>query len=557
MLGPFRLTDAAGRERTPRSAQQQCILAVLALSADAGVSRARLQDLFWGEKDPQLAAQSLRTALHGLRRSLENFGRPIIEIDANRARLVPGAVQVDLLEIARDGITALPSHARVEPPDLLEGANINAEPFEDWLRDQRSHWRDRIDALLEDDLVAPGQAAPLPKTPEPAPDTRPIVGLLAPVVHSRSFQTLYLGEALTDRIASGLRDYIGARTYDYRNLDGGDDLALITATGPDLYLRLRIYEAGGELSIRVLVLRQSTQELMWSVDGGPYAVDRASTDNAEILVLVGEIIERVAQSLAQLPNCGADMPMTPFHALTAMFQLDHTSLDDLRGSLTANWDLTGAPIYPALLAYLNTFRVGEHWHDFDQMLVDDTRRLISQVEDASHDGGIAFALAGHAKGYILHEHDAADHMLDRAIRMSPHSAFCWDHLALHYAYNGRYGDARGASQNALRIGDHSPIRFTLETTRCMIATLEGDFDTACALGKRVLSRRPNFGAALRYTSVSMAHLGDTDGAQDCIKRIRTMDPSFSVSWVQDERMAIRSDRAKNILIDGLILAGAK
>jgi len=295
---------------------------------------------------------------------------------------------------------------------------------------------------------------------------------------------------------------------------------------------------------------------MFSVDGGPYAVDRASTDSAEILVLVGEIIERVAESLAQLPNRGLNMPMTPFHALTAMFQLDHTSLDDLRGTLTANWDLTGAPIYPALLAYLNTFRVGEHWHQFDQMLVDDTRRLISQVEDAPQDGGIAFGLAGHAKGYILHEHDASNDMLDRAIRMSPHSAFCWDHLALNYAYIGRYSDARGASQNALRIGDHSPIRFTLETTRCMIATLEGDFETASALGKRVLSRRPNFGAALRYASVSMAHLGDTDGARDCIRRIRTMDPSFSVSWVREDRMAICNDRAKTILIDGLNLAGA-
>ena len=72
LLGPLRLSDANGHDRTPSSLQQQAILVILALSPDGKVSRARLQDLLWGEKSPQRAAQSLRTALHGLRRSLAN-----------------------------------------------------------------------------------------------------------------------------------------------------------------------------------------------------------------------------------------------------------------------------------------------------------------------------------------------------------------------------------------------------------------------------------------------------------------------------------------------------
>lgn len=557
LMGPFRLTDAAGRDRTPRSPQQQAMLAVVSLASDAGVSRARLQDLFWGEKEPQLAAQSLRTALHGLRRSLENFGTPLIEIDVNRVRLVPGTVTVDLLEIARDGIAALPDHVRADPPDILEGVNINGEPFEDWLREQRVHWHERIDTLLADEEAAPIPARAAPAAEVVKPDTRPIVGLLEPVIHSKSFQALYLGEALIDRIAFGLQDYVGARTYDYRDLNSGADPTSVTQLSPNLYLRLRLYETGNALSIRVLVLRHSTQELLWSVQGGPYHLDRASIDSGEILALLGEVIERVAGTLAGMPDRGPGAPLTPFHALSAMFQLDHTSLDDLRTALASSWDVTNAPIYPALMAYLNSFRVGEHWHSFDTTLEDDTRQLISHVEDSPLGGGIAFGLAGHATGYILHDHDAANALLDRAIRIAPHSAFCWDHMALHHVYNGRYSDARKASQNALRIGAFSPIRFTLETTRCMIATLEGEFETASTLGRGVLARRPNYGAALRYTSIGLAHLGDTQGARDCIRQIRAMDPGFSVSWVEQDRMAVRTEQAKTILTDGLILAGAK
>jgi len=557
LLGPFRLTDSTGRDRTPRSAQQQAMLAIAALASDAGVSRARLQDLFWGDKDLQLAAQSLRTALHGLRRSLDTFGTPLIEIDAHRVRLVPGAASVDVIEIVQDGAAALLDHVRANPPDLLEGINISVEPFEEWLREQRQHWHNRIEALLDAEVTTPTPAHATPARPEPIRDIRPIVGLLEPVIHSKSYQALYLGEALIDRIAFGLRDYVGARTYDYRDLTDGMDHATVTTTSPDLYLRLRLYEAEGNLSIRILVLRHSTQELLWSVQGGPYRLDRASIDNAEILVLLGEAIERVAGTLDTLADRAHLGPLTPFHALSAMFQLDHTALDDLRAALRISWDLTKEPIYPALLAYLNSFRVGEHWHSFDTTLADDTGSLIAYVEDSPLSGGIAYSLAGHATGYIMHNHDVANTLLDRAIRTSPHSAFCWDHMALHHVYNGRYSDARRASQNALKIGEHSPIRFTLETTRCMIATLQGDFDTASSIGQRILSRRPNFGAALRYTSVSLAHLGDTKGAQDCIHRIHRMDPGFSVAWVEEDRMAVRDATAKAILTDGLLIAGAK
>ncbi|SHF57310.1 hypothetical protein SAMN05444339_10863 [Loktanella atrilutea] len=553
LLGPFRLTDAAGRDRTPRSAHQQALLAVVALASDAGVARARLMDLFWGDKTPQLAAQSLRTALHGLRRGLDTLGAPLLEIDAHRVRLVPGAATVDLLDLAA-GDGGLPAHLRADPPDVLEGVNIPAEPFEEWLREQRQHWYDRIEALR--DAPAPAVTAVRPAAPPAFVEDRPIVGLLEPVIHSRSYQALFLGEALVDRIAFGLRDYVGARTYDYRDLTTGPDHEAVTRSSPSLYLRLRLYEADGALSIRILVLRHSAQELLWSVQGGPYRLDSASIDSAEILVLLGEAIERVAMTLARDAGSDPDGPLTPFHVLTAMFQINHASLSDLRRGLQSSRALTQDPVYAALQAYLNTFRVGEHWTAQDAPLAEETRALVAQVED-SQTGGIALALAGHATGYILHDHDHANALLDRAIRTAPHSAVCWDHMALHHIYNGRYADARRASQNALRIGEHSPIRFTLDLTRCMIATLEGDFGTASALGRRILTRRPNYGAALRYTSVSLAHLGDTVGAKDCIQRIRRMDPDFSVAWVNEDRMAVRDGQAKAILTEGLIMAGAK
>jgi hypothetical protein len=549
LLGPMRLTGADGTDHTPRSPQRQALLAVIALSGTAGVSRARLQDLFWSDKEPHLAAQSLRTALHGLRRDLAGLEAPLIEIDPMRLRLAPRAVRIDLLSFLRDGGAALPPQARSDPPDMLEGIDVPAEGFEEWLRDQRVLWHERIAEGADAAAASPAVAA--------APsDARPVIGLLSPVIHARSVDALYLGDAILDRLADGLRDYVGARVFDYRDRPEGDGGGLAVDASPDLYLRFRLYEVDGRMSVRVLVLRRSADELLWSVQGGPLELGRTRIESAEVLALLGEVIERVAGTLERLPPRQAGAPVTPFHALTAMFRLNRSALDDLRAELERAWDRTDAPIYPALLAYLNTFRVGEHWHAGGGSLDEETRRLVSHVRGDGTGGGLAFGLAGHALGYVLHDHDGAGDLLDRAIRLSPHSAFCWDHLALHCVYGGRYDHAQVASGNALRIGAFSPIEFTMQTTRCMIATLQGDFGTATGLGARVLSQRPTFGAALRYMSIGLAHKGDIDGAQDCVRRIRTMDPGFSVDWVGRDRMAVRDERAKAILTGGLVKAGA-
>jgi hypothetical protein len=72
----------------------------------------------------------------------------------------------------------------------------------------------------------------------------------------------------------------------------------------------------------------------------------------------------------------------------------------------------------------------------------------------------------------------------------------------------------------------------------------------------VLARAPTFGAALRYTAVSLAHQGQTDEARRLVSRIRTLDPGFSRDWVSKNRMAVASDAAKQILLSGLEAAGA-
>ncbi|MEM1360606.1 MAG: hypothetical protein AAGF94_02685 [Pseudomonadota bacterium] len=569
LLGPLRLLDVQEQDRTPRSPQQQAMLAMLALAPNGTISRTRLQDMLWGEKDPRRAAQSMRTALHGLRKSLIGFSPALIEADAVNIRLQ--GVSVDLFVIEAQGASAIPSHHHQMLPDLLEGINLRgdvSDEFEEWLRVQRSHWYDRLEEIIEayeEDPPAPQPQATLPTAvtpaaiPTPLDEAKqnwPVVGLLQPVIHSQSAQTMFFAEALMDRVATGLREYIGARCYDYRDLAGVPDPSATATRDPDLFLRMRVYEQEGELALRILAMRQANQELLWSVDCANVPATGGATEHEKTLAMLGKAFDQAAKTLETRNTVAGDAPISPFHALSAMFQLDHTALGPLRTRLHESWVLTGTSIYPALLAYLNTFSVGEHWRSFDGAVRDETRSLLANAGDTAHSGGIGLALAGHAMGYILHDRESSAELLDRAIRFGPQSAFCWDHLALHHLYNARYKEAHYASAIALKMGEFSPIRFTLETTRCMISALEGDYRTASKIGQRILAQRPNYGAALRYTSISLAYLGKAEEAKDYIARIRSMDPNFSADWVQANRMAVQDETAKKVLEQGLIDAGA-
>ena len=570
LLGPFRLCDRDGRDRTPTSPRHQAILAILALAPNCTVSRAKLQDMLWGEKEPKRAAQSLRTALHALKAELKDLASSLLEIDATNVRLNESVVDIDVLEIERRGAEAVPAHLKVSLPDVLEGISFRgqeAEEFEDWLRSHRAYWLHRIEQLCDessdagDDLtleLRSEASQPLAVGRQAAFDdaTWPIVGLLQPSVYSDSIQATFLSEALVDQIAASLREFLGARCYDYRDLSIEPDHHEIATRQPDVCLFLKIYEENGLLFLRAGALKNATQELLWTVSCRRIATRIGSDHDPEVLAFIGEIVERLAETLAGRNQLDSDDPVSPYHALNAMFQLDHSALGGLRTRLESSWRQTGKPIYPALLAYLNTFSVGEHWRPFDGQVREETRALIDSADDTGRSGGITLALAGHAKGYVLHDREGAADLLERAIKLAPQSAFCWDHLALHHMYGAQYREAQQASALALKLGALSPLRFTLETTQCMINVLEGRYTEASTLGIRVLSRRPKFGAALRYTTISLAHLGSAERAYDYLQQIWEMDPDFSVEWVKQNRMAVQDRSAREILEIGLKNAGA-
>src|SRR5574338_49676 len=96
-LGALRLAGTSGPVLSGRR-KELALLTYIARRSPRAVPRDELAALLWGERDEDRARQSLRHALHQLRRALESA----IEITNEHVRVAGDAIDVDASLLERD-----------------------------------------------------------------------------------------------------------------------------------------------------------------------------------------------------------------------------------------------------------------------------------------------------------------------------------------------------------------------------------------------------------------------------------------------------------------------
>lgn len=154
-LGTFRVTLDQRPLTSFRSANNQGLLAYLALHSDRPVSREVLAALLWPDEPDDNARNNLRQALYQLRQLLGDTGddaNPYLIVTRRTVQFNPAGDSA--LDVARF-LRAIESHdldAAVDHyrGDLLPGFNAGSAEFEDWLRLEREQLhRLALEAMFE------------------------------------------------------------------------------------------------------------------------------------------------------------------------------------------------------------------------------------------------------------------------------------------------------------------------------------------------------------------------------------------------------------------------
>lgn len=302
LFGGFegRLPDGSPLEIGTRKAQ--ALLAFLACRPGEAHTRDRLAAMFWGDGDDRAARHSLRQALASLRRAFP-AGALLLETGRGNVGLEGGAVDGDVAafeELGRsDSAVGLAAAADLYRGPLLDGFAIRAEPFEEWLAQERSRLHERAVAfslrlaeLASDDT---GAAQALLRAVELDP--------LNEEAHRRLMR-LHLDNG---RCNSALRQYRACRELLWRDLGAAPEPSTealyreaVAASARDVPMQSARVRADGETEdARTAERKQVTvlcATLLPASPGGELG------DPEETQDLLGPVLERL-KTIA-VDNCG-------------------------------------------------------------------------------------------------------------------------------------------------------------------------------------------------------------------------------------------------------------
>jgi adenylate cyclase len=152
LLGGFSVEDAAGNAIGPAGQKDKALLAYLALSRGVAQPRDKLAALLWSDHGDRQARDSLKQCLLRLRRALAAAAPGAIVADRQTVGLDGSGIDVDVAgfeRLAGDAdLKAVAEGVAFYRGDLLEGLNIRAAAFEDWVLVERQRLRQlAVDAL--------------------------------------------------------------------------------------------------------------------------------------------------------------------------------------------------------------------------------------------------------------------------------------------------------------------------------------------------------------------------------------------------------------------------
>ncbi len=569
LLGSFCVTDANGSVCTPKSQKARALIALLALAPRGARSRVWLRDKLWSESEDEQAGASLRQALSDVRRSFGANADKLLISDNHTVSLNLSRIKIDALEPAS---TVAQSSDPENAPELLEGLDIADPEFEDWLMLERQAWQSRFQSALVHREVVPrterssssfGAIAAAPRnayngsTSPPGKHPAWTVVLMPPSISGEVGGAGALPSVFAQLLVTSLLDIGDIGVIDYGQMGSPEPG---TELGPvALVVQARYRVAGNQVHLTVCLTRHQDQALLWM---GGTTLDRRAVELGDMSAshqFINEAIDRLrGYFLARAethPEEAGDSE-TLFAAVDAMFRLSRGDLERSEASLKRIIATRPSAQAYAWLSFLMTFRIGQRFAD-RASTTEQAQAFARKSLELDPNSSVALALVGHVHSFLFGEYDFASGLLERALQANPSQVLGWDLYSMLQAYAGNPHKGLKMADWGRHLGETSPYRYYLDTSRCINAALAGNYNTAIAAGEQALRDRPDFNSLLRYLVASHAQLGDTRAARTLLDRLKIVEPDFSIGALLESRYPVLQTEGGRNLIDGLLKAGVK
>jgi TolB-like protein len=143
------------------------------------------------------------------------------------------------------------------------------------------------------------------------------------------------------------------------------------------------------------------------------------------------------------------------------------------------------------------------------------------------DDATALSLGAFVIGMIEHDRSAAFEAFERALALSPSSAFALFMGCNVQAYAGRAECAIEWAQRALRISPIDRLAYIPHNALALAYIVQGRYEEAANAALRSVQSNPDFSVSCSLLAAALAKLGRMEAAQSEAKKVLTLQRSFS------------------------------
>lgn len=481
-------------------------LAVMGTSVNMQISRPRLQDLLFSDREPEHGAASVRQLLREIR----------IAMGAYRDALItgPGWVGLDAKVVRLEMAGKMGVDGR--RPEFASDLDIADPEFEDWLRDARSHYETHSDDELareasDDAVPALIIQAPMSGDPQAAVVAAMILQEAASRVGNMLPLQVVHGDPGLGRISVGIE--VGAMA----NRAGNDIVILFAA---------RLRSDGRVLwSRRFTIPGNDSMSHMRHVAGG-----------VTIAILHGVEALREVVPDARLRR----MPLQDVFSYSAP-RLRRA--DEQLAQIDPNGDKA---VILALRSYIRHTMLLERLSKNpaeDEELAADMAARARELSPGNPTALGVNAMVAAWRGQFETSFDMARHAIaiddENPIARLAYSS------ALTSIGNHREAEAEASAAHMSALSELGPAAWVLR--RAIAATRIGDLRSAERYFATTHGYAPENRPALRFLSAIRYELGDEKGARDALLQLKKLEPDFTLELMGSDSYPVDSLRRAGLL----------
>ncbi len=526
-LGPLRLVDPEGGDRTPRGRKAQGVLALLARAPNYKRPRTSLQDKLWSDRPKSQGAASLRQALAEIRKAMRTH--------ASALRTDGMMVALDPNQITVEDVPADYDWSRVE---LFEGLDIVDPEFEDWLRDERRGVKVRRSLPSQvstngvpQSRVAEGQTKRV--------DTFRLIIKAQPA--TASYDEALLGENLADVLAKTIADQSALEVVEEDLYKCNGTEASPAESG--LSIRSTVSSDAAGSTWRLAVTDAARGQIVGAAGSRMDGDLKRPLESPAVLREINRLAH-LALSNVDYGEQSADERFVAMkicrQAMSEVFKLSRESLLLADQLFERAFAICPRGIYLAWRAFLRMYLIAERLCDCRQTTIDEAMALIRRALELDPMNSYVSSFAAHVHTIAKRSYIAAYEMAQRSVEANSCNPMGWACLGMAECHLGKPIIGYEHAKLAREIAGSTPFRFHVDTISCITASINNDLEAAIWYGEASHALSPDFRPPLRYLTVLYLLADKYEQSLEIMEQLRVFEPDFSYDLLRDKSYPVAS-----------------